>query len=120
MFPVRQRGAGHDGLTWFEDALKLKHLILLLCLVLFVAAVDATPDPPAINPPVGHSCTISAFHDYGSLTIFEKQWRVTFTSLRYTPVNWPATRTGVDEKPVGMCAVPLIEHATDSSPPILS
>ena len=109
-----------DGFLLFEDTLKLKYAICLICLVLFVAAVDTIPDPPAINPPSSHSCGISALHVRVSFTLLEKDWYVASSSLRCDPLNWLSFRLALDNRPIGVCTQPLVHHATDPSPPIFS
>jgi hypothetical protein len=109
-----------DGLPPYEDTLKLKYAIWLICLLLFVAAVDTIPDPPAINPPSSHSCGISALHVRGSFTPLEKNWYVASSSLRRDHLNWFSFRLALDNRPTGVCTLPLVHHAADSSPPIFS
>ena len=97
-----------------------KYAVWLICLMLFVAAVDTIPDPPAINPPNSHSCVISALHVCGSFTLLEKEWFVASTSLRRENLNWPSFRLILDQRPVGVCTLPLVRLAADSSPPVIS
>jgi hypothetical protein len=104
----------------FGDALKLKYAIWLICLLLFVAAVDTIPDPPAINPPTSHSCRISARHGRGPFTLLEKEWLVASGSIRRDPLNWLSIRFALENGPVGVCTLPLFHHAADSSPPAIS
>jgi hypothetical protein len=100
--------------------LKLKHAIWLICLLLFVAAVDTIPDPPAINPPNSHSCGISALHVRGSLTLLEEEWIVAPSSLRHDNPNWLSFRLALDQRPVAVRTLPLVRLAADSSPPVFS
>lgn len=113
-------GADDRHPSMFEGVLKLKYVIWVLCLLLFVAAVDTIPDPPAINPPGSHSATISASHDSGPLTLFEKEWLIASSSQRLTQMNWVAVRFRVEHQPPAAFSLPLVRHATDSSPPDLS
>jgi hypothetical protein len=62
------------GLTPVEDTLKLRYAAFLICLFLFIAAVDSIPDPPAINPPKSHSCSMSALSLRGHATLLETEW----------------------------------------------
>ncbi len=114
------REAGRNGFFSFEDALKLKYLVWLICLLLFVAAVDTIPDPPAINPPAGHSSTISASHDCGPLTLFEKQWRIAANAPGRISMSWFAERFAFEDQPVSASLRPLVEQASDPSPPARS
>jgi len=100
--------------------LKLKYAIWLMCLLLFVAAVDTIPDPPAINPPNSHSCRISALHVRGSFTLLEKEWFVASSSLRRDNLNWFSFSLALDQRPVGVCTLPLVRLAADTSPPVFS
>lgn len=104
----------------FGDALKLKYAIWLICLLLFVAAVDTIPDPPAINPPSSHSCRISGLHVRGSFTLLEKEWLVASGSIRRDPLNWLSIRFALQNGPVGVCTLPLFHYAADTSPPAIS
>ena len=104
----------------FGDKLKRKYAIWVICLLLFVAAVDTIPDPPAINPPNSHSCRISALHVRGSFTLLEKEWFVASSLLRRDNLNWFSFWLALDNKPVGVCTLPLVHLAADSSPPAFS
>ncbi|MGA7794796.1 MAG: hypothetical protein WCA19_17295 [Candidatus Acidiferrales bacterium] len=100
--------------------MKHKYAIWLICLLLFVAAVDTIPDPPAINPPNSHNCGISALHVRGSLTLLEKEWVVASASFRRDNPNWLSFRLALDQRRVGVCTLPLVLLATDTSPPVCS
>jgi hypothetical protein len=104
----------------FEDDLKFKFTIYLVCLLLFVAAVDTIPDPPAVNPPGGHSFQISAQHVCGAFTPLENEWLATPCSQQresnFRFSVWPVFGT----KPVAAFPSPLVHHATDPSPPAIS
>jgi hypothetical protein len=104
----------------FEDTLKRKYAVWLICLMLIVAAVDTIPDPPAINPPNSHSCGISALHVRGTFTLLEDEWIVASSSLRGDDSNWLSFRLALDQRPVGVCTLPLVRLAADSSPPVIS
>jgi hypothetical protein len=104
----------------FGDALKLKYAIWLICLLLFVAAVDTIPDPPAINPPNSHTCRISGLHVRGSFTLLEKEWLVASGSLRRDSLNWLSIKLALENGPVGVCTLLLFHHAADTSPPAIS
>ena len=111
------RGDGHSRL---EDALTRKYAVYLICLLVIVAAVDTIPDPPAINPPNNHSIGISALHVRGPLTLLEKEWFVASSSLQGDHLNWFAFKLGLDDRPVGVCTLPLVRLASDTSPPVFS
>jgi hypothetical protein len=100
--------------------LKHKYAVWLICLLLFVAAVDTIPDPPAINPPPSHSCRISALHIRGIFSLLKKEWHVAPGSLLCDRLNWYSFQLALENKPVGDCTLPLIHHATDTSPPAIS
>jgi hypothetical protein len=109
-----------NGHSLFEGALKFKYAVLLLCLFLFVAAVDTIPDPPAINPPGSHSCAISAAHFRGAFNLLEKEWFTTPTSLRPVQMVWYTLGLGFDTDTVGVCPLRLVHQAADPSPPAIS
>jgi hypothetical protein len=100
--------------------LKRKYAIWLICLLLFVAAVDTIPDPPAISPPTSHSCGISALHFRGTTTLLEKEWLLASSSLGGDRLNWFSFRLALDNGSVGVCNLPLVHHAADTSPPSFS
>jgi hypothetical protein len=104
----------------FGDELKLKYAIWLICLLLFVAAVDTIPDPPAITPPNSHSCRIYAPHVRAPFTLLEKEWLVASGSFRRDSLNWFSFWLALDNGPVGVCTLPQFHHATDTSPPAIS
>jgi hypothetical protein len=100
--------------------LKSKSVVWLICLLLFVAAIDTIPDPPAISPPSSHSCGISALHVSGVFTLLEKEWFAASGSPRRVQINWVSFRLAFDNKPAGVCPLPLIQRAADPSPPNFS
>ena len=100
-----------------RENLKYKWAIALLCLLLFVTAVDTIPDPPAINPPAGHSLNISALHLSGSFTLLEQKWlRGVGTPQRLQSDRfW--FRLALDGRPARMSPLGRVYHAADTSPP---
>jgi hypothetical protein len=111
----------NKGRFVLEDALKFKFAIYVICLLLFVAAVDTIPDPPAINPPSGHSYGISALHVRGAITQLEKKWFATPGSLRSEQNNnWLCIRLAFDCSSASVFTTPLVHHAADNSPPAFS
>lgn len=100
--------------------MKRKYVIVLLCLFLFVAAVDTIPDPPAINPPRGHTCGITALHVCGPLTLLENERLVASRSLQGERPAWSWFQLTLDPRPAGISTLPLVHHAADSSPPVFS
>jgi len=117
---VKWGGRSESSLFLFEDALKFKGAVYLVCLLLFVAAVDTIPDPPAINPPGTHNSGISGIHLRGPATLLEKEWFVISTSPRCAPANWFSFRLAFENKSAGVCPTPLVHHAADPSPPAVS
>jgi hypothetical protein len=99
------------------DALKLRYFIWLICLLLFVAAVDTIPDPPAINPPTGHRCVISSLNVRGPLTILKKGWFTGDSRPERVPLHSLLFRLVFDKEPVRICPLPRVHHAADTSPP---
>jgi hypothetical protein len=104
----------------FEDDLKLKYAVWLICLLLFVAAVDNIPDPLAINPPGSHRSGISVLHVRGLSSSLEKDWTAGPNPSRLVQIFWLSLRVGFDDRPAGFSPLPLIHYATDTSPPSVS
>lgn len=113
-------GRSESGRFLFEGALKLKWAVYMICLLLFIAAVDTIPDPPAINPPSSHSSAISGIHFRNPTTLLEKEWFVTASSPRCFQVSWFSSRLAFENTTLGVCPTPLIQHAADPSPPAIS
>lgn len=109
-----------DSLYLLEDALKFKFVVLLICLFLFVAAVDTIPDPPAINPPSGHTSVISVHIVRGPTTMLEKEWFISASSRRSENNNWFLLRLVFDTKPAAVSPLPLVHRAANTSPPAFS
>jgi hypothetical protein len=106
------------GSLRLRTALKRKYAVMLLCLFLFIAAVDTIPDPPAINPPKGHICAITALHVRGPLTILENEWLVASSSLQGHRPVWSSFQLTLDPRPNGISTLPSVHHAADTSPPV--
>ena len=104
----------------FEGALKRKYLVSLLCLLVFVAAVDTIPDPPAISPAGSHASQIAASHVRGPLSQLEKEWSLGIFSPRPISIHWFSIRHVFEYSPASAVCNPLVFHATDASPPVLS
>jgi hypothetical protein len=100
--------------------LKLKYAIWLICLLLFVAAVDTIPDPPAINPPSSHSCGISSLNVRGPLTILKKGWFTGHSGPERDPLHSLLFRLDFETGLSGICPLPRVHHAADVSPPSFS
>ena len=100
--------------------MKLKYITRLICLLLFVAAVDTIPDPPAINPPGSHGSGISAPHCYGTSRSPEQDRFVACLTTGQIQITWFAFRLDRDKKLFGFRASALAHHATGLSPPIFS
>jgi hypothetical protein len=100
--------------------LKFRFATWLICALLFVAAVDTIPDPPAINPPGRHGCEVSAVHVRGAFTLLEKEWFVAPVSSRGERSNWLSFKLSFDTKPAAVFPLPLVHHAADTSPPSFS
>ena len=96
--------------------MKTKWIIGLLCLLLFIAAVDTIPDPPAINPPANHG-TVSGLHLRGPFTLLEKQWYGTSRATLNTGSDRFSVQLRIDEPPVRISPLPRVHHAADTSPP---
>jgi hypothetical protein len=100
--------------------LKFKFATCLICVLLFVAAVDTIPDPPAINPPSSHGCEVSALHVRGALSLLEKEWFVSSVSSRGERNNLFSFKLAFDARPAAVFPLPLVHHSADTSPPTFS
>jgi hypothetical protein len=97
--------------------LKHKWAVCAVCLLLFIAAVDTIPDPPAVNPPAKHGIRISALHVRGPFTLLEKQWYGTSGSTRRVQSERFSIQLAWDERPARISPLPGVHHAADTSPP---
>ena len=104
----------------FGDTLNLKNVIWLICLLLFIAAVDTIPDPPAVNPPASHKCVISSLNVHGPLTILKKGWFAGYSRPERDPLHSLLFRLDFEEGLVRICPLPRVHHAADTSPPSFS
>jgi hypothetical protein len=106
--------------SMIEGALKLKCVALLLCLFLFVAAVDTIPDPPALDPP-GSGTVILArqFRAPALVTSIELQFLLESRFPGPVQLASLSLRLVLDDALVGGSRIPLVRHAADPSPPFL-
>jgi hypothetical protein len=100
--------------------LKFKCAVCLICLLLFVAAVDTIPDPPAISPPGSHRSEVSALHGRGTFTLLEEGWFAAPILPLGERNNRFSFKLGFDKKPATVYPLPLLHHAADTSPPASS
>ncbi len=98
--------------------MKLKYVVCLTCLLLFVAAIDTVPDPPVINPHSSDSRSISALSVRGPSTLLEKEASLVSGRPRHIQTIWFSFRLALNNERVGGCPLPLVRHAADPSPPI--
>jgi hypothetical protein len=91
---------------------------ILVCLLLLVAAVDTIPDPEAITSLSSHGSDICACHLHVSSARQLKEQ----TLLASLPnrLNWFFWMSAFDAQPQGRLNLPRVQHAADSSPPVLS
>lgn len=100
--------------------MKLRYLVGFICLLLFIAAADTIPDPPAINPPSSHSLRVSTLHVHNPSTTLEKKWVVASDTSPSLRVDWFGVRLQIETKPVVSTTVALVHYAADPSPPSLA
>lgn len=109
-----------DGLKSHEGALKQRCVVVLICLFLFIAAVDTIPDPPAVNPPRSHTCSIFTPHVRGPATLLETHWYAAAGTSWRDLANWFSFLLSLENRPVRVRPLPAVFHAADSSPPFVS
>jgi hypothetical protein len=100
--------------------MRSKYVIFLTCLLLFIAAVDTIPDPPAIKPGSSPISRISVLHARGPATPLEKEWRAVSSLSRCDRMDWFSFRLAVEKNDKTVSPVPLVRQAADSSPPNFS
>jgi hypothetical protein len=99
---------------------KLRYVIAcLLCLLLFVAAVDTVPDPPAVNPHNREANLVSPLH-VRSFSGLQQEIVVSSSPLPYARTSSSPYGLTIETKLLGPCQLPLVRHAADTSPPIFS
>jgi hypothetical protein len=103
------------------DALRMnlnfKWVTGLVCLLIFVAAVDTTWDPPAIKPPSSHGASISALHIGGTFSLLEKEWYGAIGSPRRFQSDRFGMRSALEHRPARVSPLPRVRDAADTSPP---
>ena len=100
--------------------MKFKCFVFLICLLLFVAAVDTIPDPPAVSPRSGEGSGISPLHFHGSFNLPGKERPTAAISIRHSQVACFAFRLEFLSESADDCPLVLVRQAADSSPPLLS
>jgi hypothetical protein len=98
--------------------MKLKLLACATCLLLFVAAIDNVPDPPAIQQRTADSAGISMLHVPGPSTPSKEEKVVASGSPLHIQITWFSFQFAFDSECIGTCPLPLVRHASDPSPPI--
>lgn len=100
-----------------DDDLKHKWAICAVCLLLFIAAVDTIPDPPAIDPPSRHGSRIFALHVRSPFTLLEKQWYGASYAFRRFQSDGFLIQSALEIQPPRISPLPRVHHAADTSPP---
>jgi len=98
---------------------KGKYLVLLTCVLLFIAAVDMIPDPPAVNPPGSLVHRILALHVHGRAASPERIRTVVFALPGAVEMDRSPFLPSLDDDIAGHSPLGLVRHAADSSPPYL-
>jgi hypothetical protein len=103
-----------------EGTVKLRLVVAcLLCLLLFMAAIDHVPDPPAVNPHNSETGRISALH-VRAPSALQQEIIVSLDSSHFVRTGSSASRQTIENKLLGLCQLLVVRHAADPSPPILS
>jgi hypothetical protein len=92
----------------------------LVCLLLLVAAVDTIPDPYAITSLSGHGSDICATQMRATFARPVKEQTIQASLPQSDRLNWFYWMSAVEAQPQGRLNLPRVQHAADSSPPILS
>jgi len=99
---------------------KLRYAIAcLLCLLLFVAAIDQVSDSPAFNPHNRETVRVSVLHVRVSSAV-QHEILVSSDSRHYVRTSSSPSRLTFENKLSGLCQLLLVRHAADPSPPFLS
>ena len=101
------------------ENLKRNYAIWIVCLLLFIAAADTIPDPPAINPPGSHRSAISALWARGPLSLFDRECPLVSNAPQGVLPNRLSIRLRFDDSPAAIRPLPRVHHATDTSPPVI-
>jgi hypothetical protein len=104
----------------FEGTLKLRYVVALtLCLLLFVAAIDQIPDPPAVNPHNQETICVSVLHAGGSSAV-QQEILISFVPSHVVRTSSSSSGLTVENRILGLYQLLLVRPATDSSPPLFS
>jgi hypothetical protein len=91
----------------------------MLFFMLFVAAIDNIPDPPAVIRHNSVSVSASILHVRAPSSL-QQEILLAFASPQYTRTASSASRLTIENRLLGFCHILLIRHSADPSPPILS
>lgn len=111
----RETGIGRPLL--FKGNAKGEYLVLLMCLLLFIAAVDTIPDPPAINPPSSPAHRISALYLRGAAPSPERVRPVLLLAPGAAQIERSPFALALGNEFVNVFPLGFVRRAADSSPP---
>ena len=98
--------------------MKLKFAVCLICLFLFVAAIDNIPDPPALSPATSTSVIFHAHARVSALSASpRREGLIALNFIWSTQADRFPLSVKFDDGLARIDQFPLIRHATDSSPP---
>lgn len=105
----------------FEGSVKLRYVVACsLCLLLFVAAIDTIPDPPAVNPHNNkESNRVLALHGH-EFSALQQKVLVSFDSTCFVRTSSCSSRLTFENELFSFYHVILVRRSADPSPPILS
>lgn len=101
----------------FKGNAKGKYLVLLMCVLLFIAAADTIPDPPAITPPSSPAHRISALYVRGALPSPERVRPVLLLVPGAAQIDRSPFALALGKEVVDVFPLGLVRRAADSSPP---
>jgi hypothetical protein len=88
-------------------------------LLLFVAAIDQVPDPPAVNPHNLEIVRVSALHVRGS-SARQQEILISSDSSHYFRTSASSSSLTFENKLLDLYQLILVRHAADPSPPFFS
>ena len=110
---------GWNRLVPFEGPLKIRYVSALICLLLFVAAVDTIPDPDVVLSASAHARTVCTEHVRANPTQRKIELTLLRHSLQLHQMNWSFWMLAFDAHNTSRLNLPQLHFAADTSPPVV-